>query len=1151
MGWLRSLALLGLLLLAIPPAKGQGPAGGKQPEELSDDPQVERRLMDLPAGFEIQLVASEPDVINPIQMNFDPQGRLWVVCAPRYPQQLPGQEPADYILVLDDFDASGKARSARVFAGGLTVPTGLAPGDGGVYVGQAESLLHFRDTKGTGKADDRRVVLAGFGTQDTHHTLNTFLWGPDGSLYFNQGLYIKSTVETPFGPRRFFGGCTWQLRTDRLRLEVFDRSILDNNTWGHVFDAWGQSFLASAWPADINLQLPDSPLQKGQDRALIPPLSLTRLGGGRHCGMELVSGRHFPDDWQGDILTGDFLSYRVQHYRLTDDGKKFSTTVLPPLVASRHRKFRPIDIKMGPDGAVYVADLYQEIIQHNQVNFRDPRRDHKHGRIWRIVRKDRPLVARPKLVRVPVAQVLDHLKDPEQWTRQQAKRVLIERGSKEILPELAAWVRRLDAADPNLAHHLLEALWTYQGLGEVNEPLLLRLLRSDDYRARAAATRVLAAWSDRLDGAVKLLAALATDPHPRVRLEAVLAAGHVPSAAAAEAALRALEHATDPFIDFALRRTIQLLKPYWYPEVQAGRLTFSGRPGALAFALQAARVPDALPALANLLAAGKVPRQARADVLRLLAALGDAAQQSLALNEALAPDRLSTAERIRVLEALRQAARQRPVRPENDPARIADLFGHDDMALSVAALRLAGTWKLERLRGDFYRLAGEAGSAAGRRGAAAQALAGLGGAESIRQLEALAVGDRPYPVRADALAGLAILDVRKAAALAVPLLRQPVNPGQDPSELFAAFLQRAGGPAALAAALKGQAPSADAAKVGMRVQVGMGVQATDLWVILQSASGEVGKARKLDAAEMSRLTELAHKQGDPARGEAVFRRPALGCVKCHALAGAGGMVGPDLATVGSSGPIDYLIESILLPSKVIKDGYTTVLVVTKDGRAYTGILLRESPREVVLRDSIRNEIVIPRGEIEERHTGMSLMPDGLDRTLTDAELADLVRFLSELGRPGPYGPSQTQVARRWQTLVAPAASLLALEDAALGKTLQEDNRLSWGSVYTFFSGHLPLAEVAGKDRALALLRCQVEVATAGKLELVLNDAEGCKLWVDGKAVPVAARVGLDLSQGLHTLAWRLDLGKRKDGSLRCELAVPTGSAARGAFVSGL
>src|SRR5688572_5595386 len=194
------------------------PALAQPPREMSDDPKVERSLFVLPDDFDIQLVAAEPTVVNPVQIQFDARGRLWALCIPRYPQLLPGQDPRDYVVVLEDFDKqTGKARKSTVFAGKLTIPTGLAPGDGGVYVGEADKLLHFKDTDGDGKADERRVLLTGFGTQDTHHTLNSFRWGPDGHLYFNQGIYTKSSVETPHGPRRLWGGCVWQLRPGSLK----------------------------------------------------------------------------------------------------------------------------------------------------------------------------------------------------------------------------------------------------------------------------------------------------------------------------------------------------------------------------------------------------------------------------------------------------------------------------------------------------------------------------------------------------------------------------------------------------------------------------------------------------------------------------------------------------------------------------------------------------------------------------------------------------------------------------------------------------------------------------------------------------------------------------------------------------------------------
>ncbi len=645
--WLRpALALTAILALGAPLF-----AQGKTP---SDDPEAERQLMQLADGFEMQLVASEPAIVNPLSMNFDTQGRLWVLCAPRYPQLLPGQEPKDYVAVLEDFAPNGRARKSSVFVDGLTVPTGLMPGDGGVYVGQGETLLHFRDTRGNGKADERRVVFTGFGTADTHHTLNTFRWGPDGALYINQGVYIQSTVETPYGPRKLFGGCVWHLRTDRLRLEVYDRSILPNNTWGHAFDAWGQSFLASAWPGAINLCLPDSPLHKATNPDLVPNLKITQVGGERHCGLEIVTGRTLPEDWQGNLLTGDFLSHRIYRYALADDGHRFVARPLPPLVVSKHPKFRPIDIKMGPDGAIYIADLYQQIIQHNQVDFRDPRRDHTRGRIWRVVRKDRPLLAVPKLTGVPIAELLDRLKDSELWTRQAAKRALAERDHKAAAAGLAAWVRGLSATDADLPRHLLEALWAYQTIDVVEPDLLRRLLSADDPRVRAAATRVLGDWADRLSGAEKLLAVQARDGHPRVRLEAVLAAGCVPSAAAAEAALAALDRPTDPLLDFALRRTTILLRPDWYPAFQAGKTVFGGNSKHLSFALQAIRAPDAVPALAAMFQAGKVPPENQAGVLQILASLGDTATQTLAWDAVQDPKRATAADRASILGAWRR-----------------------------------------------------------------------------------------------------------------------------------------------------------------------------------------------------------------------------------------------------------------------------------------------------------------------------------------------------------------------------------------------------------------------------------------------------------------------------------------------------------------
>ena len=186
-----------------------------------------------------------------------------------------------------------------------------------------------------------------------------------------------------------------------------------------------------------------------------------------------MSGRHLPESWQGSLLTNDFRGNRVCRFVLADDGAGFAAREQAELIKSKHVAFRPIDIKMGPDGAIYIADWYNPIIQHGEVDFRDPRRDHTRGRIWRVTAKGRPLVAAAASSSGrPIDSLLDQLKAPEDWTRQQAKRVLKERGAAEVVPGLASWVKGLDPHDPEYEHHRLEALWTYQAV-DVAEPGLL------------------------------------------------------------------------------------------------------------------------------------------------------------------------------------------------------------------------------------------------------------------------------------------------------------------------------------------------------------------------------------------------------------------------------------------------------------------------------------------------------------------------------------------------------------------------------------------------------------------------------------------------------------------------------------------------------
>src|SRR5690349_7687127 len=285
---------LAILLFAALPAVAFAQADAKVPDP---DPELERKSFIVPDGFEVNLFAADPLLAKPIQMNFDPQGRLWVASSEVYPQIKPGQVANDKIIVLEDTNGDGKADKTTVFADGLLIPTGVEPGDGGCYVGQSTELLHLKDTDGDGKADQKRVVLSGFGTEDTHHILHTLRWGHDGQLYFNQSIYIHSHIETPHGVVRLNSGGTMNLRPDTMELGIHMRGLV--NGWGHQFDRFGQSFETDGAGGDgINYVIPGAMYvtYAGARRILgsVSPGNYPKF-----ASLEIIDSQQFPDDFQG------------------------------------------------------------------------------------------------------------------------------------------------------------------------------------------------------------------------------------------------------------------------------------------------------------------------------------------------------------------------------------------------------------------------------------------------------------------------------------------------------------------------------------------------------------------------------------------------------------------------------------------------------------------------------------------------------------------------------------------------------------------------------------------------------------------------------------------------------------------------------------
>ena len=469
----------------------------------------QQKLFKLAPGFQIELVASEemfPELANPVALNFDNRGRLWVAVMPSYPQWKPKTKLDDKLLILEDHDGDGKADECKVFASGLHQPTGFELGRGGAFVAQQPDILFLADTNSDDQADTRVRRLVGFDTADSHHGLAAFEWGPGGGLYFQEGTFKQSQLETRDGVLRLGDAGVWRYdpQTERMDVHV---SLAFANPWGHVFDDFGQNFIADAspgfnyWAAPISghVAYPDKHAGGARARHLdwggsksdakYPTFLKKRIRPSSGC--ELVSSRNFPDEMQGEFLLNNVIGeLAVLRHKVTDDGSGFGGKEVDPLVACEDGNFRPVDLQFGPDGALYIVDWHNALIGHLQHNLREPNRDHSHGRIWKIYHGSRPLVKPPKIAGEPINKLLALLGEPEARTRYRVRRELAQRESGEVLAPWKSWVTELMAQPKPDERLLLEALWVWQTHNFGDDTLLRRLLKAEDFRVRAGATRV-------------------------------------------------------------------------------------------------------------------------------------------------------------------------------------------------------------------------------------------------------------------------------------------------------------------------------------------------------------------------------------------------------------------------------------------------------------------------------------------------------------------------------------------------------------------------------------------------------------------------------------------------------------------------------------
>ncbi|WP_265242788.1 PVC-type heme-binding CxxCH protein [Muriicola sp. Z0-33] len=503
--------------------------GSGNPQYLYGNDALDK--LKVPDGYKLELFASEKefsDLANPVQLSFDNKGRLWVGVMPSYPHYKPGDsKPDDKLIILEDTNGDGKADKQTTFADGLHLTIGFEFAPEGVYVSQGTNLVLLKDNNGDDKADETEIILSGFDDHDTHHAISAFAADPSGAIYMAEGVFLHTNVETAYGPVRATNGGFYRYSPQRHHLERTAQLPIPN-PWGIAFDRWGQNYFAHTSGPDMTWMMPGSIKPRYGQASPLPKNLIEEAHRVRPTsGLEFIHSRHFPDEVQGNLLINNTIGFLgTKQHTMVDDPETsgYLSKHVADLITSTDPNFRPVDMEFAPDGSLYFIDWHNVLIGHMQHNARDPLRDHAHGRVYRMTYPSRPLVTPAKIVDANLDELLENLKLPEFRSRYRTRRELRGRDAETVLTKLNSWVAALDKGDPDYEHHVLEGLWVSWGLNKVDPNLLKQCLEAKDFRARAAAVKVLRYAGHQIPEQAELLMRAAMDTNPRVRLEAFVAA---------------------------------------------------------------------------------------------------------------------------------------------------------------------------------------------------------------------------------------------------------------------------------------------------------------------------------------------------------------------------------------------------------------------------------------------------------------------------------------------------------------------------------------------------------------------------------------------------------------------------------------------------
>ncbi len=949
------------------------------------DPGAALAAITLPAGFEAELLAAEPDLHQPIAFTIDARGRIWVAESFSYPERAPEGAGRDTILVLEDRDRDGSFEHRTIFTDELNLVSGIEVGHGGVFVGAAPYLLFFPDRDDDLVPDGPpEILLDGWGYKDTHETLNSFQWGPDGWLYGCHGVFTHSRVGTSGTPdelRTPLNAGVWRYHPTRKDFEVFAWGT--SNPWGVDFDANGQAFITACviphlWHVvqggryqrqsgahfdahvyDALSTIADHRHYLGGDPYVGNLRSNSAGGGHAHCGALIYLADGFPSEYRGSIFMHNIHGNRVNRDLLERSGSGFVGRHAADFLLANDKWFRGVALESGPDGSIYLIDWYDEQACHDQ---RPEAWDRTNGRLYRVS-FGRHRAAQVNLAALPEKELVQLQFHQNEWFARRARVLLSERGASD---DARALLRRAFievAADPKLA---LRALWALHVCDGLAGPLARTALASPHEYVRAWTIQCLA--EDRaVDGEeLERFRELARDdPSSVVRLYLACALQRLPLEQRFGLANELVRHGEDAF-DPNLPLVV------WYgiePLVTA-------RPDEALALLQASRI-----------------EKIRRFLVRRAAAEPELHGRIVALLAA----ETNRDERAWMLEELAGASRERRdlQPPEGWPALYAELSRDRDVDVRSLALEIALATGDASAYPDLRAIASDRSLEPKRRAQALDALARGKDAGTLALLPELLDEDGAR-MRLSALRALARFE--DASLPELVLSRYASFSEEERRVALGALASRASSAhELLKAAAAGRVPAEDLDAFIRRQLTDLHDPEVDrLLDPFRSPPIEVGEVGALDATAAERIAVLSARltpdelaRADLPRGRDLFART---CMSCHVLFGQGGTLGPDL-TGSNRADLEYLLTNAIDPNATVGEDYRSTIVRTLDGRLLTGIEKRRTDTSITLQTR-DEEIVVALDDAEEiEPSPLSTMPEALLDSLAFEEVSDLVAYL--------------------------------------------------------------------------------------------------------------------------------------------------------------